>query len=63
MIRALQKAGLYVVRETGKHTIMYKEGLPRPVPILRHSRDLKRSLQARIIKEAGLSIEEFSRLL
>jgi mRNA interferase HicA len=63
MVRALQKAGLYVVRETGKHTIMYKQGLRRPVPIPRHVRDLKRGVQAKIIKEAGLTSEEFSHLL
>ena len=63
MVRALQKAGLSVVRETGKHTIMHKPGLRRPVPIPRHVGDLKRGLQAKIIKEAGLTPEEFSRLL
>jgi predicted RNA binding protein YcfA (HicA-like mRNA interferase family) len=63
MVRALQRAGLYVVRETGKHIIMHKQGLRRPVPIPRHVRDLKRGLQAKIIKEAGLTSEEFSQLL
>jgi predicted RNA binding protein YcfA (HicA-like mRNA interferase family) len=63
MVRALQKAGLYVVRETGRHIIMHKEGLRRPIPIPRHVRGLKRGLQAKIIKEAGLTPEEFSHLL
>jgi len=63
MVRALHKAGLYVVRETGKHTIMHKQGLRRPVPVPRHAKDLKRGLQAKIIKEAGLTSEEFSDLL
>ena len=63
MIRALQRAGLSVVRETGKHVIMHKPGLRRPVPVPRHVAGLKRGLQAKIIKEAGLTPEEFSRLL
>ena len=63
MVRALQKAGLSVVRETGKHIIMHKQGLRRPVPIPRHVRGLKRGLQAKIIKEADLTSEEFSHLL
>ena len=63
MMRALQKAGLYVVRETGKHIIMHKQGLRRPVPVPRHAGDLKRGLQAKIIREAGLTPEEFSDLL
>ena len=63
MVRALRKAGLYVVRETGTHIIMHKQGLPRPIPIPRHVRSLKRGLQAKIMKEAGLTPEEFSDLL
>jgi len=63
MVRALQKAGLHVVRETGKHIIMHRQGLRRPVPIPRHVKSLKRGLQAKIIREAGLTSEEFSHLL
>lgn len=63
MVRALQNAGLHIVRETGKHIIMHKEGLRRPVPIPRHVKQLKRGLQMKIIKEAGLTAEEFSDLL
>lgn len=63
MVRALQKAGLSVVRETGKHIIMHKQGLRRPIPIPRHVRGLESGLQAKIVKEAGLTPEEFSHLL
>lgn len=63
LIRALQKAGFYVVRQTGSHVIMYKKGLLRPIPIPKHPKEFKRSLQNRIIKEAGFTIEEFSRFL
>jgi predicted RNA binding protein YcfA (HicA-like mRNA interferase family) len=63
MVRALQKAGLHIVRETGKHVIMHKQGLRRPIPIPRHVGGLKRGLQAKIIKEAGLTAEELSHLL
>lgn len=63
MIKALEKAGLSIVRQTGSHVIMYKKGLPRPVPVPKHVKDLKRELQNRIIKEAGLTPEEFTKLL
>jgi predicted RNA binding protein YcfA (HicA-like mRNA interferase family) len=63
MIRALEKAGFYVVRQTSSHVIMYKEGLTRPIPIPRHAKALKRGLQLRIIKEAGLTPKEFSKFL
>jgi len=63
MVRALQKAGFRVVRQSGSHVIMYKEGLPRPIPVPVHSKELKHNLQNRIIKEAGLTIEEFRKFL
>ena len=63
MVKALEKAGFYIVRQTGGHTIIYKEGLPRPVPIPRHPRELKRSLQGKIIKEAGFTPGEFGKFL
>lgn len=63
VIKALGKAGLYIVRQTGSHVIMHKQGLPRPVPVPKHASDLKRKLLYKIIKEAGLTPEEFRRLL
>ena len=63
VIAALQKAGFYVVRDTGKHTIMYRSGLARPFPVPRHNKDLKRGTLLGIIKQAGLTPEGFSRYL
>jgi len=63
LIRALQKGDFHVVRQTGSHVIMYKKGLLRSIPVPKHPKELKRSLQNRIIKEAGFTIEEFSRFL
>ena len=63
MIKALEKAGFQIVRQTGSHVIMWKEDLPRPIPIPRHARELKRNLQNRLIKQAGFTPEEFRNLL
>ncbi len=63
MVKTLKKAGFYIVRQTGGHIIMYKKGVPRPIPIPIHPRELKRNLQNHIIKEAGLTAEEFLKLL
>ena len=63
LIRALERAGFNIVRQTGSHVIMHKEGLRRPIAIPRHPKALKRSLQHRIIKEAGFTAEEFSSFL
>ena len=64
LIRALEKAGFHIVRQTGSHVIMHKKGLLRPIPIPKHTtKELKRSLQNQIIKEAGFTIEEFGKFL
>ncbi len=63
LIKALEKAGFYIVRQSGSHVIMHKEGLLRPIPIPKHPGELKKSLQDRIIKEAGITPSEFKKLL
>ncbi len=63
LIKALEKAGFFIVRQSGSHIIMYKEGLLRPVPVPKHQKELKKSLQNKIIKEAGLTVDEIRRLL
>lgn len=63
VIRALKRAGFYERRQTGSHVILRKDGLARPVPVPIHSGTLPRQLVAEIIKEAGLTPEEFIALL
>lgn len=63
IIRALERAGFAVDRYTGSHAILYKEGHPRPVSVPMHNRELKRSLMFGIIRDAGLTPEEFRDLL
>jgi predicted RNA binding protein YcfA (HicA-like mRNA interferase family) len=58
-VRALQKAGFQVLRQ-GKHIVMtervHKVTLPRHDPINAYT-------MAGIVRDAGLTIEEFRRLL
>ena len=63
LVSALKRAGLVEVRQSGSHVIMWKEGLPRPVPVPLHQKDLKRALQSNIIKEAGFTEEQFQQYL
>jgi predicted RNA binding protein YcfA (HicA-like mRNA interferase family) len=63
MIMALKKAGFIIVRQTGGHIILHKNGLLRPIPVPKHPGNLKRSLQNKIIREAGLTNEEFKTYL
>ncbi|MEM6336413.1 MAG: type II toxin-antitoxin system HicA family toxin [Bacteroidota bacterium] len=57
-IRALQKAGFQVVRE-GKHTIM-SDG--RRILTIPRSNPINAYTMAGIVRDAGLTIEEFKRL-
>lgn len=59
VIRALERAGLRVVREGGNHTILWKEGLTRPVPVRRHKGTMRRGQVRAIVRQAGLTVEEF----
>jgi predicted RNA binding protein YcfA (HicA-like mRNA interferase family) len=58
-IRALQKAGFRVLRE-GKHTVMGNNG--RRLTIPRHN-PINAITMGGIVKDAGLTIEEFKALL
>lgn len=63
VIAALRRAGFAVDHHTGSHAVMYKPGHPNPVSVPEHSRDMKPGTLHRIIKDAGLSVDEFRNLL
>lgn len=63
-IRALERAGFLVHHITGSHYILKhskKPGLRVTVPF--HNRDLKRGTLQSIVKQAGLTNEDFLKLL
>jgi predicted RNA binding protein YcfA (HicA-like mRNA interferase family) len=59
-IRALEKAGFRVVRQGAKHAVM--SGGTRFVTIPRHN-PVNALTMAGIVRDAGLTIEEFKKLL
>lgn len=61
VIKALGRGGFYTDHVTGSHYIMMKGG--RRVTVPYHGKDLPRGLLASIIAQAGLSVEEFLKLL
>ena len=64
VIKALERAGFIEHHTTGSHVIMrHQTDLTRRVTVPSHSRDLKPGTLRQIIKQSGLSIEEFSGLL
>jgi predicted RNA binding protein YcfA (HicA-like mRNA interferase family) len=63
LIKLLESAGFFVIRQSGSHVILYKEGLLRPVPVPSHAKNLKKNLQSRIIKEAGITSAQLRKFL
>ena len=61
VVRALGRVGYAVVRRRGSHMRLMCPGR-KPVTVPRH-RELKAGLLRRILADAGLSVEEFVRLL
>ena len=61
-VKAFTKAGWTAIRQHGSHVIMTKPGYDITLSVPQH-RELKRGLMARLVKDAGLTIEEFRKLL
>jgi len=61
VMRALEKAGFEFIRQKGSHRIYVKGKRAVTVPF--HSKDLRQSTLQAIIKQCGLTIEEFLALL
>jgi predicted RNA binding protein YcfA (HicA-like mRNA interferase family) len=60
VVKVLVKAGFKIVRQKGSHLILAKNEFVVPIP--RHE-EIKRGLLIEIMAEAGLTKEEFLRLL
>jgi len=60
VVKVLVKAGFTVARQKGSHLILTRDEYVVPVP--KHA-EIKRGLLTEIIAEAGLTREEFLRLL
>jgi len=63
MIRALTSAGWRVISHKGSHAHLKHVNLSGRLVIPDHSGDLKRPLMKAILRHAGLSEEEFRKLL
>lgn len=60
VIRALERAGFRVDHQTGSHVILRNDAdPPKRVTVAVHSRDLPRGTLSSILREAGLTGEEF----
>lgn len=63
-IRALERAGFMVSRQTGSHCRLIHASDPaRKVTVRVHSGDLKRGTLRAIVAQAGMTVDEFMALL
>ncbi|MBI3291471.1 MAG: type II toxin-antitoxin system HicA family toxin [Elusimicrobia bacterium] len=62
VIRKLKRADFYVDHTTGSHVVLVNPRKNIRVVVPYHARELKRGLLFGIIKQAGLTIEEFHNL-
>ena len=63
VIRALERAGFILSSVRGSHHVFRHPDRRRPVVVAYHARELKRGALAGIIKQAGLTQQEFRELL
>jgi predicted RNA binding protein YcfA (HicA-like mRNA interferase family) len=61
-IRALEKAGFYISHQKGSHITMRRDDPPAKTVLPNH-KTLKKGMLKRILKDAGLTVEEFADLL
>lgn len=61
-IKVLQKVGFYVLRQRGSH-IMLRRDAPFVEVVVPDHKELDRGTLRSIIRQAGLSVDEFVKLL
>ena len=59
VISILEKAGYDIDHTTGSHYIMRHPDHPQRISVPYHARDIKRGVLRSIIKQSGLTQEEF----
>ena len=63
VLRALERAGFFIHRVSGSHYILKHPTKPTRLTVPYHNRDLKRGTLQSIIKQTGLTNEEFLKLI
>ncbi|GBE17788.1 MAG TPA: type II toxin-antitoxin system HicA family toxin [Euryarchaeota archaeon] len=61
-VKTFSKVGWYPHRQVGSHLVMRKEGSKVTLSIPRH-KELRPGLLRRLIRDSGLSVDEFVELL
>ena len=59
IVSALEQCGFTVIRTTGSHYQLFNERTRRHTTVPYHNRDLPRGTVAAIVRQAGITREEF----
>ena len=60
VVKILEKVGFCFIRQKGSHCIYIKRNIGITIPL--HGKDLKKGTLRHIIKQSGLTMEEFLKL-
>ena len=63
IIQALERGGFVFDRQTGSHFILRHPITRQTTCVPKHGKDVKRSLMKEILQQAGLTEDEFRKLL
>ena len=63
VVAALERAGFIVIRIIGSHYQLFNERTRRHTTVPHHGRDLPRGTVAAILRQAGLTRDDFLKLL
>jgi len=63
VIKALTKAGFYVHHQKGSHVVLKRHNPPPRRVVVPYHRELKKGMLRAIIRQAGLTVEEFLELV
>jgi mRNA interferase HicA len=63
VIQILKGVGFKKIRQTGSHLILVNIKTRKILPIPIHNKDIKRGLLFSIIKQSGLTVKEFTKLI
>lgn len=58
-IKALERAGFHMTRQSGSHVIMRRDDPKARVTVPNHRKDLRPGTLRSIIRDSGLTVEEF----
>jgi len=62
VIKMLERAGFYIDHHSGGHITLLNDKTKKRVTLPSHPKDLKKGTLHGIIKQSGLTLEEFIRL-